>query len=235
LLAVAGDFGFWRLSPSFLEQVAGYLRLALPAAPSRMTLFVRLVMKVCNCLAPLAAQKLRHRLAEGEQSSRFCLELAQMDEVDEVLDRYDHQAFKDEVKAATARRDEEKVFRDEFRKHMRAMRAEMHKGKKPKAPGAKKAPPDFRGMDQKAARKLVPPTTHIWKDNVDSAWECHVQPFARKSFSFHKFGSEESSLQECLRHMWRQYSLLEGVDHTTECPIFGLFPAVADVDGSDLD
>jgi hypothetical protein len=137
LLKVASDNGFWLLERTFLVKLARHLDLDCGRAPTLIQVLLVLVMHCSHVAVTRAYEIISHRLANSEASMQFCAELAELDEVDECLDRFDRDTFGQQRDKAAAKLGEHGDFRSEYFKRMQAIHTEQQTTAKPKL-GAKK-------------------------------------------------------------------------------------------------
>jgi hypothetical protein len=240
LLKLASDHGFWRLEKSYLTLICKRFKCALPAGASLLQTLLTMVMHFSKLTIDKAFDVIRFRLADGDESLRFCAELAQLDDVDDCLDRFDKQAFAKQQEKAETQVDDHNNFKSEFFARVEDIRKEADKAgpKKKKPPkgktfknGGVSKLPDLRGLEQIHAREWIPKNTSIWRDNVDGGWETHCPPFRRRTFSFCKHGVDEA-LRLALQDLWRKHLLLHGIAQS-ECPLHGVFDTEALLDELD--
>ena len=86
-------------------------------------------------------------------------------------------------------------------------------------------PPD--DVSQALAKRMMPPTGHIWRNRKGGGWRGHLEAatgkeFKRISCRFRDVGG--SSRKACLnvtRRLWQQYLYWKALDND-ECPVPGL-------------
>ena len=226
----ASKKGFWVLGLPFLRKLAELLRILVPAGTNLLGTLVLLITKVLKCTAAQALFYIQHRLALASEDALWCYELSQLDDVDDVIDRFDKAAFKSARKRAKRCMKADKRLQNEYQKHASGIYKELEKGKRGPKPKARKAPDAF-DMEQSEAKKWIPEGTSIWRDNVDVGWETHCPPFRRVSFSQTKYGNMQVARRLAFQDLWRKHLALFGKT-PEECPIVGIFDPVLVLDGS---
>ena len=76
-------------------------------------------------------------------------------------------------------------------------------GKYPKYPASMPSQAD--------AKLLLPPHTSIWRGLANGSWNFHQKPWPRQSFSWNRYGAEES-LKMCIQAAWELYLGSNGLE-----------------------
>ena len=63
-------------------------------------------------------------------------------------------------------------------------------------------------IEQKFAKRYLPPNASIWRDNIGGAWNGHPKPSPRISERFN--GNEQDALRRILKRLWETYLLTSG-------------------------
>ena len=88
----------------------------------------------------------------------------------------------------------------------------------------KKVPMKF---ERAYVKDFMPPSVSCWRGNVRNEWWCHCQPYPRHAEPLERHGGDEQAcIVAMLQEAWRQW-LQKAALPLSECPIEGMFSAVA--------
>ena len=88
----------------------------------------------------------------------------------------------------------------------------------------KKVPMMF---EQVYVKECMPPLFSRWRGNVRNEWWCHCKPYPRHVEPLERHGGDEQACTVAmLQEAWRQW-LEKAALSLSDCPIEGLFSAVA--------
>lgn len=170
-----------------------------------------------------------------------CLaELAEVDEVVEILGPQEKQDFNQDVSVVKNLEAERKKFTRQYGEKNKTILAARAKAA-PKAKAAGKGGQRGRGrgawaplseaamlamvppgaITQQEASSMAPPGAHIWRSLGSANWQGHLPNHRRKSRSWALYGHRESCIL-VLQELWRQY-LAERGETEADCPVQGIF------------
>ena len=143
--------------------------------------------------------------------------LLQVDAALDVMDRADHQRFRDDQDSAEKQMVGRKAFSNAYKEKVK-----LNRGTKAGKQVKYKKLVFPTTVTQQTAKAYLPPMTSIWKDNGNQAWAAHVVPYPRISERFDLHGSDHEALKVLLQRCWALRMEKDSVD-LAECPIQGLF------------
>ena len=215
---LAASQAFFKLSKTELSYFAEHLGIDVEKGADLFTTIFTMVKSVLQCPDEEATDICHKRLVQMSKSNAHAPALLQVDAALDVMDKSDHQRFRDDQDAAEAQLVNRKAFSNAYKEKVKINRgqrggARQVKYKKYVFPAT---------VTQQTAKTYLPPNTSIWKDNGHQAWAAHVKPYPRIRERFDLHGSDHEALKVLLQRAWA-LRLEKDCFDLSECPIQGLF------------
>ena len=214
---LAAAQAFWDLTKSELTDLAEHLGISLEKGADLFTIVLTMVMQVLEVSEDEAIEICHKRLVAMTKATQHNPALLQVDAALDVMDKADHQKFRDDQDAAEKELSHRKAYSNAYQEKMQTRRNQ--KGGK-KVTYKKRVFPTT--VTQASAKILLPPNSSIWKDNGNQAWAAHVLPYPRISERFELHGSDHDALKVLLQRCWAMRMEHDSVD-VADCQIQGLF------------
>lgn len=228
LLEVAARSAWWQLDLATLQKLSELLCLR---AHRQDILFDQVFVMTKAALDGTSDADIldivAKRLAQPPGDQDDCTaDLMAIDEAMQCLEREDMEKLKEAKRTSESRSVARSTFSSDYRAKRAQVSAAAGKRKTDKKRAAsssssvrRRVPPDVHMLEQREAKKLMPPSGALWKRRGDVSWHTKVGDFATCNRSAAKHG--ERALLLCLSDAWHKWCLLNGVD-LKDCPMEGL-------------
>ena len=225
---MASRAAWWSLGRSFLEDIAAHLGIAVAPGSTLLQLLVAMVQWSLMTSDEETMNIVYRRLATEKSRTTHSRTLVEADDAHCVMVRYDQQKLRDRQDSIQKELEVIESFSKENTTRRQAFRAGVAAaGNKKGARGKQQVPAKVvipHHCAQADAKLLVPPNTSIWRSLVRSKWSGHCKDHKRVTEPFLRHnGSSQDALKACLRALWIQHSLKEGIVLPAGCPVEGLF------------
>ena len=191
-VALACYHGFRDMCRTDIIRFAGITVVEVDAGASLFQTLLTVIMAVLkiNAQAALPLVALRHCSEANNQY--YAQHLMNMDAAIEVVDPQDQQSYVDEQKHAVAQVE----HMEEFVLELAEKRKEVDQQKKPRRDaGGGRGPGLPRDIDQREARRWIPPGSHIWVSRTRNEWWGHMAPYKRITEKWHLTGEDQAVLK----------------------------------------
>lgn len=230
LLEVMAERAFFQLDLAFLRRLGRYLGMPVGPGATVCEAASGLIMGVLKCTELQVCDALKRRAGMQDFGAMFHSELCELEEVQQVLDRNDLEAFTENKQTAERELHDNKVFLTEVgakvsRARVAAAKAaakassrrKRQQANTPSLPGNRL--PAITTIEQKDACKWAPLGGSLWLGKFQGGtWQAHYPPFRRVSRSFVKWGGEREALRLCLIYLWERHCESDGIPFA-ECPL----------------
>ena len=190
---------------------------------SKTSLFTVLLLLVVDILGVTEAEALeiisQRFVRMRTASSAGVAELLALDAATDLVDAaQDQRELAKEQKDAEEDNEMAEAFMAEF-----SLARQRTTEAAPRVPARLKPVLPSGAIPQADVRNLVPPGSHIWRNNTGHGWAGHCPPFSRTSALNSNTGGERESIVTILQLLWRQHLRLRGLP-LKQCGVLGLFP-----------
>ena len=233
LLRLCAEQAFFSLPKSTLDHLANHIGAEPQKAGDMFASLMSLLKHVLNDFSHEQHLKIaERRLGNMSHEMSACVEeLLELDEGMQMLEPEDEQELRREMQQRDNREIVIKGFaqalQEERRKKLPSKATAQSTAKAGGYKGLKELPTGT--IDQKDARKLVPPGGYIWRSNTDGRWQGHFPPMPRTSYSWAVHGHRGAAVR-VLQDLWGSWCTLHGFD-TTDAPVAGLWGALDEGSG----
>ena len=197
-------------------------------ALSLFAFLLQLIQDVLGIDEEAALEILYVRVAMEEDRETIMEEcLLEFDDILDVVDHQDLGRYQEQKTHSRNERAERAAFRHEYFKTKRAQRQRKDGVAKGKGKGKEPAPPPKKKLKidahttQKQAKEWTPKGSSIWVAK-SGRWCGHCPPNKRVSAKFSDHKNSEEASRACLRKLWTQACLRDGMTHD-EIPFDGVF------------
>lgn len=238
LMQLAAKRAFWTTGVTQLRSLAKIIGCSgrIPPKADLFAIVMTMVQFVLEVDEERAISIIEQRLGSmSELNFSSCAELMEVDEAIEMFGKEEAEEVKAEKKKQEQIITTHRSFTRRYMEKKSAIvkaRAQSASSNSRRRGGA--APAKARNsaagrravipaghIGQAAAKEMLPPRCHIWRDLCQGGWQAHLEGFPRISASWAKY-SERDSLLHVLRHVWRCHLEREGLA-LSECGVVGLF------------
>ena len=179
---------------------------------SLLTTLLSVVQKILNVTADEAMDVCSQRLRKRDMAANYSDCLLECDAALDCMEHRDITEFVQEKKSLHEDAAEHATFVASFKDKRVALLEEAagkKKAKLVKAKGPVVKPKIPNAIEQKEAKKYVPPGASIWRNRIYGAWCGHCPPRSRISEPW--LSAEQLALRRLLERLWAQHVEFKGL------------------------
>ena len=221
---IACRCGWWDMPRNEINSYSRYWGFVLTGGSCFVSFLVEVSMGLTLCTESAALDWVHGRVARMAHKAKFALQLLDIEEAEEVLDRDEKQKLAAAHKSAATLIQE----RNDFVRVYTARKLAAQQAKHGSTTDAAKALigtkyPDVLPLSflQGQVKRFLPPTASCWRGNKRAEWWAHVKPYPRIVEPVARHADERSCIVSMLQQAWDQYCEREALPRTS-CPIQGL-------------
>ena len=232
LMQLCAHQAFFALPKSTLDQLAKHLGAESQGAGD---MFASLMALLKHVLPDLSLEQhlgiAEKRLGAMAHETAACVEeLIELDDGIQMLGPEDEQELRKEIQQRASKEELIKSFASSLQEERRRRLPAKATCQSATRAGGYRGPKVLPtvDLDQKVARKLVPPGGYIWRSNTDGRWQGLFAHMPRISYPWSLYGHRGAAVR-VLQDLWAHWCTAHGFDKT-ESPIADLWGAVQEAE-----
>ena len=215
-LKVAANNAWWNMNRNSICDFASLSGTAISDSASLFEAAFLATKGVLQCSDDEALTIMGKRLAHDSNDQAFAAELMELDCAIEMFDHTDHEALRNDMKAAARNLD----LIENFEMELQSTRQDMLKAKTKRSDANRPRPPT--SFDQQEAALWIPPRSHIWIGNTTDQWWGHLVPFKRIVVPWTLTdGDSHAACMVVIKRLWLKHFKATG-ETKDQCP-FNIF------------